>query len=202
MDFSASFHYYEDQRKPIMTHFKIVTSKTGEFIVTDQSITRSSNNITEVSKGMLVSRHFTSVQRALFTAYFLAEGKCYESLLARSMEPDESVPHLDAVLDTMTWHINSLTDGEYGRFTDSYDAHRTVTAYHLWHEMETIILLIRKLSAGTINEEANHLGSSQIEATGRKLVDSIMDLVWLLDNESSSQEDVDAALEKYGKIFS
>ena len=29
-----------------------------------------------------------------------------------------------------------------------------------------------------------------------------MDLVWLLDNESSSQEDVDAALEKYGKIFS
>ena len=186
-----------------MTSFKIATTKSGEFMITDQSITHSTKNITEVSKGLLVSRHFTAVQRALFTAFFLAEGNCYESLSARGAAPDETVPHLDAVLDAMTWQINSFTDGEYRKFTESYDAHRTVTAYHLWHEMEKIFLLIRNLRTGRYNEKTNRQGSPYIETTGRKLVDSIMDLVWRLDNEkSSAQEEVDAALEKYGKIFS
>ena len=63
-----------------MTPFKITTSKNGEFTVSDRSIKHSIRNITEESKGLLVSRHFTPVQRALFTAYFLAEGNCYESL--------------------------------------------------------------------------------------------------------------------------
>ena len=186
-----------------MTPFKIVTSKSGEFLISDQSIRHKTRNLTETSKGLLVTRHFTAVQRALFTAFYLAEGNCYESLASRGAEPDETMPHLDAVLDAMTWQINSFTDGEYKKFSGSYDAHRTVTAYHLWHEMEKIYLLIRDLKAGRYNEKTSHRGIPYIETKGRKLVDSIMDLVWRLDNENdSAQEEVDAALEKYGKIFS
>ena len=186
-----------------MTPFKITTSNNGEFMISAQSITHTMKNLKEVSKGLLVSRHFTSVQRALFTAFFLAEGNCYESLQSRGVEPDENVPRLLAVLDAMEWQVNSFTDGEYKKFTETYDAHRTVTAYHLWHEMENVFMLINDLRVGRYNEKTSHRRIPLIETIGRKLVDSIMDLVWHLDNEeSSAQEEVDAALTKFGKLFS
>ena len=186
-----------------MTPFKITTSKNGEFTVSDRSIKHSIRNFTEESKGLLVSRHFTPVQRALFTAYFLAEGNCYESLQSRGVKPDENVPRLLAVLDTMEWQINSFTDGKYKKFTETYDAHRTVRAYHLWYEMERVFLLVRDLRTGRYNGKTSHRRIPLIETVGRKLVDSIMDLVWHLDNEeSSSQKEVDAALAKHGKLFS
>ena len=190
-------------RKRKMTPFKITTSNNGEFTISDQSITHTIQNLNEVSKGLLISRHFTPVQRALFTAYFLAEGNCYESLLSRGVEPDEDTPRLSAVLDAMEWQINSFTDGEYKKFTETYDAHRTVTAYHLWHEIEKVLLLIMDLRTGRYNERTSHRRIPLIETIGRKLVDSIMDLVWHLDNEgNNAQEEVDANLTKFGKIFS
>jgi hypothetical protein len=69
--------------------------------------------------------------------------------------------------------------------------------------MENVFMLINDLRVGRYNEKTSHRRIPLIETIGRKLVDSIMDLVWHLDNEeSSAQEEVDAALTKFGKLFS
>ena len=91
-----------------MTPFKINTSKNGSFRVSDTSIAHYLQNTKEVSKGFLVRNHFTAVQRALFTAYFLADGKCFESIASRGLDPKEA-PRLNDILDTMEWQINSFT---------------------------------------------------------------------------------------------
>ena len=130
-----------------MASFKINTSKNGSFRVTDTSIAHYMQNTKKVSKGFLVSNHFSAVQRALFTAYFLAAGKCYESVTDRDLDPQEA-PKLNDVLDTMEWQINSFTNGKYKEYAESYDAHRTITAYHYWHENQNIFLFIKSLRDG------------------------------------------------------
>lgn len=185
-----------------MASFKIITSKNGSFRVTDTSIAHYLQNTKEVSKGFLVSNHFSAVQRALFTAYFLADGRCYESIADRGLDPQEA-PKLNDVLDTMEWQINSFTNGKYKEYSESYDAHRTITAYHYWHEIQNIFLFIKSLRDGKYYEKRHYAAAPRIEVTGGKLVDSIMDLVWRLDNENdSNQTEVDEAMMKYNKLFS
>lgn len=185
-----------------MAPFKITTSKNGSFRVSESSIAHYLQNTKDVSKGFLVSRHFTAVQRALFTAYFLADGKCYESLADKGFDSQEA-PKLNDILDTMEWQINSFTNGKYKEFVESYDAHRTITAYHYWHEIQNIFLFIKALRDGRYFEKLHYRSFPSIEVTGGKLVDSIMDLVWRLDNEDdSNQAEVDEAMMKYNKLFS
>ena len=84
-----------------------------------------------------------------------------------------------------------------------YDAHRTITAYHFWHEIQNIFLFIQSLRDGRYYEKQHYTAALRIEATGGKLIDSIMDLVWRLDNENdSNQTEVDEAMMKYNKLFS
>lgn len=185
-----------------MTPFKINTSKNGSFRVSDTSIAHYLQNTKEVSKGFLVRNHFTAVQRALFTAYFLADGKCFESIAGRGFDPKEA-PKLNDILDTMEWQINSFTNGKYKEFAESYDAHRTITAYHYWHEIQNIFLSIKSLRDGRYYEKLHYRSVPRIEVTGGNLVDCIMDLVWRLDNEDdSNQAEVDEAMMKYNKLFS
>ena len=103
----------------------------------------------------------------------------------------------------MEWQINSFTNGKYKEFAESYDAHRTITAYHYWHEIQNIFLSIKSLRDGRYYEKLRFRSVPRIEVTGGKLVDSIMDLVWRLDNEDdSNQAEVDEAMMKYNKLFS
>ena len=84
-----------------------------------------------------------------------------------------------------------------------YDTHRTITAYHFWHEIQNIFLFIKSLRDGRYYEKRHYPAAPRIEVTGGKLVDSIMDLVWRLDNENdSNQTEVDEAMMKYNKLFS
>ena len=97
----------------------------------------------------------------------------------------------------------SLISMLYFSYLVKYDTHRTITAYHFWHEIHNICLFIQSLRDGRYYEKRHYSAAPRIEVTGGKLVDSIMDLVWRLDNENdSNQTEVDEAMMKYNKLFS
>ena len=62
--------------------FKIDTQMKGVYVISEDSIAHYFFQKEETSPGLLVKKHYTEIERALFSAWYIREGKCYESIVA------------------------------------------------------------------------------------------------------------------------
>ena len=180
--------------------FRIDTQTKGIFIIAEDSITHLFFNIDETSPGLLVKKHYTEIERALYSAWFLREGKCYESIAAYMHEEKdlEDAPHLEKVVAAIEKQVDLFTEGEYGKYVAGHEAQdwKLIGDNRYWREVQDVWVEIDALKNGRYyeNEIHHHPGIPRIETVGKRLVDKIMDLVWRMDNDAPSvQEELEEA---------
>ena len=190
--------------------FMIDTQMKGTYIVTDQSITHLFlTNVNETSSGLLVSKHYEEVEAALYLAWAIREGKCYESIESYYHKDDDlkDVPHLNRILEVLEEQMDLLTDGAYQKYCKAIEdkSYNRMEEHRYSQELEEIRWDIYTLKEGRYyeNEIHHHPGIPKIETVGRRLVDHIMDLVWRMDNNAPSiHEELFEALQKVNKNMS
>ena len=103
--------------------FKIDTQIKGIYIISEDSIAHHFFSIDEVSPGLLVKKHYTEIERALYAAWFLREGKCYESIAAYMHDEKdlEDAPHLEKVIAAIEKQVDLFTEGEYGKYVAAHE---------------------------------------------------------------------------------
>ena len=176
--------------------FAIDTSLNGLYTISEDHIIHQYFRKEEISKGLLVSRHFQDVEKALFCARTLREGKCYEAISAWYHTEDDlkDAPHLEKVLNALEEQINLFTDGEYGKYKAAKDAGQHDGSFKYWSSYQDIYFFIADLregkyhGSGSLKYEGRR-GIPRIETTGKRIVDAVMDLIWRMDNDGPSWED-------------
>ena len=182
----------EDEKKS----FTIDTSMNGQYNISEGCITHHFFQQEEISKGLLVKRHFKEAELSLYTAWVLREGKCYEAIAAwyHKEEDLKDAPHLEKVLHAMEEQLDRLTDGEYSKYATAKDAGEDNLSFKYWSDLQDIYFFIKDLregkyhGSGSLRYEGRR-GIPRIETAGRRLVDSIMGLIWKMDNDAPSTED-------------
>ena len=182
----------EDEKKS----FTIDTSMNGQYNISEGCIAHHFFQQEEISKGLLVKRHFKEAELSLYTAWVLREGKCYEAIAAwyHKEEDLKDAPHLEKVLHAMEEQLDRLTDGEYSKYATAKDAGEDNLSFKYWSDLQDIYFFIKDLregkyhGSGSLRYEGRR-GIPRIETTGRRLVDSIMGLIWKMDNDAPSTED-------------
>ena len=175
--------------------FKIDTQTKGIFIIAEDSITHYFFSIDETSPGLLVKKHYTEIERALYSAWFLREGKCYESIAAYMHDEKdlEDAPHLEKVVAAIEKQVDLFTEGEYEKYVAGHEAQdwKLIGDNRYWREVQDIWVEIDALKNGRYyeNEIHHHPGIPRIETVGKRLVDKIMDLVWRMDNDAPSVQE-------------
>ena len=175
--------------------FKIDTQTKGIFIIAEDSITHYFFSIDETSPGLLVKKHYTEIERALYSAWFLREGKCYESIAAYMHDEKdlEDAPHLEKVVAAIEKQVELFTEGEYEKYVAGHEAQdwKLIGDNRYWREVQDIWVEIDALKNGRYyeNEIHHHPGIPRIETVGKRLVDKIMDLVWRMDNDAPSVQE-------------
>ena len=170
--------------------FRIDTQTKGIYIVSEDSISHHFFSIDETSPGLLVKKHYTEVERALYSAWFLREGKCYESIAAYMHDEKdlEDAPHLEKVIAMLEKQVELFTEGEYGKYVAAHEKKdwSLIEKNRYWREVQDIWVEINTLREGRYyeNEIHHHPGIPRIETVGKRLVDKIMDLVWRMDNDA------------------
>ena len=180
--------------------FKIDTQTKGIFIIAEDSITHHFFSIDETSPGLLVKKHYKKIERALYSAWFLREGKCYESIEAywHDEKDLEDAPHLEKVIAAIEKQVELFTEGEYGKYVAAHEKKdwALIEKNRYWREVQDIWSEINTLKKGRYYENEIHHrpGVPRIETVGKRLVDKIMDLVWRMDNDAPSvQEELEEA---------
>ncbi len=188
--------------------FNIDTQTNGVFVISQDSITRFFFQSSETSKGLLVTKHYQEIQLALYCAWILREGKCYESIGAyqhESKDLKDALP-LEKIVSALERQTDLLSDGAYSQYADSQ---RTkdwtfIDSCRYWQEIQDIWVEINALKTGRYYENELHHrpGVPRIETIGRRLVDAIVNLVWRLDSDKESiHEEMSAALRKDNRPF-
>ena len=170
--------------------FKIDTEMKGIYIISENNIEHFFLNKHETSKGLLVKNYYQEIERALYCAWCLREGKAYESIVYYRDDPKDAL-RLETVIEAMEQQIDLFTDGEYS-------AEGEVKSRY-WHEIQHIHQDVMVLKNGRYYENELHHrpGIPRIETVGRRLVDAIMDLVWRMDDDAPSiDEEISAAFRK------
>lgn len=186
-------------KTPEKKSFTIDTSMNGIYTISEDRITRQSIQGEQISKGLLVKNHFQDAELALYTAWVLREGKCYEAKTAwyHTEEDLKDAPHLEKVLDAMEAQLDKLTDGEYISTVDMLKQERpSLDGHKLWSEIQDVWWEIKGLREGKYHgskapKYEGRRGIPRIETTGGRLVDAIMDLIWKMDNEVAGAEEDD-----------
>lgn len=182
---------------PEKKSFTIDTSINGIYIISEDRITRQSRQGEQISKGLLVKNHFQDARLALYTAWVLREGKCYEAKTAwyHTEEELKDLPNLEKVLNAMEIQLDKLTDGEYGSTVEMLkQEHPSLDGHRYWSEIQNIWREIKCLREGKYHGSKSpkyegRRGIPRIETTGGRLVDAIMDLVWKMDNGAAAEEE-------------
>lgn len=195
----------EDEKKS----FTIDTSMNGEYNISEDRITHTSISGTQISKGLLVKRHFKEAELSLYTAWVLREGKCYEAIAAwyHKEEDLKDAPHLEKVLHAMEEQLDRLTDGEYSKYATAKDAGEDNLSFKYWSDLQDIYFFIHDLYEGKYHGSGSlryegRCGIPRIETTGRKLVDAIVELIWKMDNNSASaEEEMAEAMERFEEMI-
>lgn len=175
--------------------FKIDTQTKGIFIIAEDSITHHFFSIDETSPGLLVKKHYSEVEKALYAAWFLREGKCYESIEAYWHEEKDlkDALHLETILSALEKQMDLLMDGEYGKHVAAHEKQdwKLMEENRYWREVQDIWSEINTLKEGRYYENEIHHrpGVPRIETVGKRLVDKIMDLVWRMDNDAPSVQE-------------
>ncbi len=180
--------------------FKIDTQTKGVFLISEESITRLFFQSSKTSKGLLVTKHYQEIHRALYCAWILRESKCYESIAAYYHKDEDlkDAPPLEKIIPAMERQVDLLSDGAYNKYADFQKTKdwTFIHSYRYWREIQDIWVEIDALKSGRYYENKLHHrpGVPRIETIGQRLVDAIVNLVWRLDSEKESiQEEVDAA---------
>ena len=177
--------------------FTIDTSMNGQYMISEDSIMHTSFQGTQVSKGLLVKRHFKEAELSLYTAWVLREGKCYEAKCAWYHTEDDmkDAPPLDKILHAMEDQLDQLTDGEYVSTVEQLQQdHPDLECHKFWSEIQDIWWEIKNLREGKYHGSGSpkyegRRGIPRIETTGKRLVDAIMTLIWKMDNDAPDVED-------------
>ena len=175
--------------------FKIDTQIKGIYIISEDSIAHHFFSIDEVSPGLLVKKHYTEIEQALYAAWFLREGKCYESIAAYFHSDDDlkDAPHLEKVAAAIEKQMDLLTDGGYQKYVDAHEKQdwKLMEGNRYWREIQDIWAEIDTLKEKRYyeNEIHHHPGIPRIETVGKRLVDQIMDLVWRMDNDAPGKQE-------------
>jgi len=175
--------------------FRIDTQTKGIYIVSEDSISHHFFSIDETSPGLLVKKHYTEIERALYSAWFLREGKCYESIAAYMHDEKdlEDAPHLEKVVAAIEKQVDLFTEGEYGKYVAGHEAQdwKLIGDNRYWREVQDVWVEIDALKEGRYyeNEIHHHPGIPRIETVGKRLVDKIMDLVWRMDNDAPGKQE-------------
>ena len=181
--------------------FTIDTSLKGSFTISEASITHHFLQKDEISKGLLVKKHFQEAELSLYCAWNLREGKCYEAICAwyHTDEDLEDAPHLKEVLHAMEEQLDKLTEGEYTAVVEllQQESHDLGSHRH-WSEIQDIWWEIKNLREGKYHGSNSpryegRRGIPRIETTGKRLVDAIMELIWKMDNG----EDEDSGFKRW-----
>ena len=83
--------------------YKIDTQTKGLYVISDDHITRHFFSKEEDSAGLIVKSHQEPIRKALFCAWLIREGKCYESIEAYWHEEDDlkNAPLLEKVVPVL-----------------------------------------------------------------------------------------------------
>ena len=169
--------------------FTINTSIDGNYTFSEDSITHVSFRGSRISKGILMKKHYKESELALYTAWVLREGRCYEAKQAwyHTEEDLKDAPHLD--------QLNKVTDGEYSSTVESLQQdHPDIGNRMYWSEIQDIWWEIKNLREGKYHGSDSpryegRRGIPRIETTGKRLVDAIVALIWKMDNEEDEGND-------------
>ena len=175
--------------------FIVETSLQGLFVVTEESIHHYDQKNESESKGLLVRSHFDDVYKTLWVANLIKEGNVFESKFRYGEKPDESSdkspPRLVVCLDALEKLLSRTTDGEYetavGLLGREKNTPAELNKHKYWGEIQDIFWYIKELREGKYVESESlrykgRRGIPRITTTGRRLVDSIMDLFWKMDS--------------------
>ena len=195
----------EDEKKS----FTIDTSMNGQYTISEDSITHRFFQQEEISKGLLVKRHFKEAELSLYTAWVLREGKCYEAISAwyHKEEDLKGAPHLEKVLHAMEDQLELLTDGEYSSTVDLLKQdHPDLDGHKYWSEIQDIWWEVKNLREGKYHGSNSpryegRRGIPRIETTGKRLVDAIMNLIWKMDNGAEEDDGLTRWEEMVNKVM-
>ena len=177
--------------------FTIDTSMNGQYTISEDRIIHTSISGTQISKGLLVKRHFKEAELSLYTAWVLREGKCYEAISAwyHKEEDLKDAPHLDKILHAMEEQLDRLTDGEYSAVVELLKQdHPDLDGHDYWSEIQDIWWEVKNLREGKYHGSGSpryegRRGIPRIETTGKRLVDTIMELIWKMDNGAEEEDE-------------
>ena len=175
--------------------FKIDTQTKGIYIISEDSIAHHFFSIDESSPGFLMKKHYTEIERVLYAAWSLREGKCYESIAAYFHSDDDlkDAPHLEKVVAAIEKQMNLLTDGGYQKYVAAREKQdwKLMEGNRYWREVQDIWVDISALREGRYYENEIHHrpGVPRIETVGKRLVDRIMDLAWRMDNDAPGKQE-------------
>lgn len=175
--------------------FKIDTQMKGVYVISEDSIVHYFFQKEETSPGVLVKKHYSKVEKALYAAWYIREGKCYESIAAYMHEEKdlEDAPHLEKVVAAIEKQVDLFTEGEYGKYVAGHEAQdwKLIGDNRYWREVQDIWVEINTLKEKRYYENKihHHPGIPRIETVGKRLVDKIMDLVWRMDNDALGMQE-------------
>ena len=190
--------------------FTIDTSMDGDYTFSEDSITHVSFRGNRISKGALMKKHYKESELALYTAWVLREGRCYEAKQAwyHTEEDLKDAPHLEKVLSAMEDQLNKLTDGKYSSTVEVLQQdHPALNGCMYWSEIQDIWWEIKNLRDGKYHGSDSpryegRRGIPRIETTGKRLVDAIVALIWKMDNEEDEgcDEGYDEAMRRFEQM--
>ena len=189
--------------------FTINTSIDGNYTFSEDNITHVSFRGSRISKGLLMKKHYKESELALYTAWVLREGRCYEAKQAwyHTEEDLKDAPHLEQVLKAMEAQLNKLTDGEYSSTVEVLQQdHPDIGNRMYWSEIQDIWWEIKNLREGKYHGSDSpryegRRGIPRIETVGKRLVDAIVALIWKMDNVgddgSDGNDECDEAMSRF-----
>lgn len=177
--------------------FTIDTSEQGRYVVYEDLIINSFIGRERISKGRMLKNHYEDAEGALYCAWILSEGKCRESVAAfyHTEEDLEKAPSLELVLDALERMLDKLTDQDYGQVAAAVESDKRYEVDDIRHasELMDIYYYISELRDGRYYENEERYGGRRgiprISTTGRRLLDTIMDLVWRMDAGGPTKDD-------------
>lgn len=167
------------------------------FEITPEYIRRCGVKDVETSKGLIVIRHYGEVEKAVYLASLLKDGKVKEALQNYYVEDPgelEEAPEMEKCLDVLEKQFSILSDGQYDEFYINCRERRegSSDAEMLWNipfanQAQDLLWNILDLREGRYIGSGNpkydgRKGTPKIETVGKKIYSGLLDLIWRLDN--------------------
>ena len=181
------------------------------FEISTEYIKRCCIKDTETSKGLIVRRYYEEVEKAVFLASLLKDGKVREALQNYYMEDPgelEKAPEMEKCLDALEKQFSILSDGQYEEFFANCRKRREGSSDEgmLWdipfaNQAQDFFWNILDLREGRYIGSGNlkydgRKGTPKIETTGKKIYAGLLDLIWRLDNDPDYKTPEEIAAER------